>query len=151
MQTTRAAFLFFVPVLIASACGSYAPEELEIGETQANCTKNDPRVGLDMVLDGRAHDVEGRAVIVDDCTIELRDFHFDGGGLDVRAIGARDGDFDNGAVLTEDLRRPTRYSGETLRIALPVGVTLDDVQGLSIWCVPAAVSFADADLSGRAP
>lgn len=151
MRHTRAACLSLVSFVVVSACGSYAPEDLEVGETQANCTSDDPRIGLDVVLDGRAHDVEGRAAIVDNCTIELRDFHYDGGGLDVRAIGASlAGDFNSGVVLTADLRRPTRYAGETLRIPLPVGVTLNDVQKLSIWCVPAGANFGDADLSGDA-
>lgn len=141
--------LAFIAVAFASSCGSYSSDDLDIGDTQAGCTSNDPRVGTEAELVGRAHGVRGRVAIVDDCTVELRDFHFDGGGLDVRAIGANGAnarDYESGAVLTNDLRRAGGYDGETVRIAFPEGVTLDDVQHLSIWCVPANVSFGDAAL-----
>ena len=38
-----------------------------------------PGVGWEAEFVTRAHDVAGRAVIVDETTIELRDFTFDGG------------------------------------------------------------------------
>ncbi len=136
-----------ITLAFASACGTYSSDDLDVGDTQAGCSSDDPRVGTDAELDGRAHGVRGRVAIIDDCTVELRDFHFDGGGLDVRAIGASTRNYENGAVLTNDLRRASGYNGETLRIAFPTGVGLDDVQHLSIWCVPANVSFGDASLA----
>lgn len=149
MRTLAAATSIFVFVVAVAACGgTYSRDELDIGEVQSGCTSNDPRVGTEVALKGYAHGVAGRVAIVDDCTIELREFSFDGGGLDVRAIGVVDGDYDNGTILTNDLRRAGGYQRETVTVPLPVGVTLDDVLSLSIWCVPAAANFGDADLDG---
>lgn len=140
--------LVFALIFGVASCGSYSAADLEVAPAQTGCASDDPRVGLEAQLQGYAHGVAGRAVIVDDCTLELRDFAFDGGGLDVRAIGAIDGDFATGTVLTEDLRRSGGYVDETLRVPFPEGVMLDDVLQLSIWCVPAAANLADVDLDG---
>ena len=44
----------------------------------------------------------------------------------------------------EDLRRPEGYDGtETVYAQLPEGLTLDDLDGISVWCVPVAASFGD--------
>ena len=43
--------------------------------------------------------------------------------------------------------RSTRAGGydgtETVYAQLPVGLTLDDLDGISVWCVPVASSFGD--------
>lgn len=152
MRTLVARSLSVLPMLsvlsVLSACGTYSRAELDIDETQSGCTSDDPRVGTQVALKGYAHGVGGRVAIVDDCTIELRDFVFDGGGLDVRAIGSVAGDFESGTILSEDLRRAGGYQKETVTVPLPVGVSLDDVLSLSIWCVPAGANFGAADLNG---
>lgn len=146
VEPTFAARSLIVALLLAG-CGACS-DAPDIGAVQSSCASDDPRVGTEVDLEGRAHGVSGLVAIVDDCTLELRDFHFDGGGLDVRAIGSLAGDFENGSVLSNDLRRSGGYDGETVRLPLPVGITLDDVQQLSIWCVPAAADFGSADLAG---
>jgi len=42
-----------------------------------------------------------------------------------------------------DIRRSTPYAGETITARLPGSMTLDDLDGVSVWCVPAGVSFGD--------
>jgi hypothetical protein len=82
--------------------------------------------------------------VVDDCTIRISGFEFDGNGIDVRIYAGRGGDYSSGFGLSENLVNfPVGYSGETLWLTLPDGTTLDVVDGLSVWCVPVGVSFGD--------
>lgn len=107
-----------------------------------SCPSTHPAVGQTTTLSQRAHGVRGNARIVDDCTIELYNFYYDGGGIDVRVYGAQAGDYDNGfAISANILGMP--YQNGTLRVQLPVGKTLDDFDGVSVWCVAASFSFGD--------
>ncbi len=118
-----------------------------------SCTADSSLVGERFSLVGRAHDVAGALVVVDDSTLGLEDFAFDGGGIDVRAIVAPTvaelSDADAYVVLSEDLRRPGGYDGASLRFPLPDGLSVDDVGAFSIWCVPFGASFGDVELPGR--
>ena len=110
-------------------------------DTDRVCGKTHARVGQLATLQRRFHGVEGKARIVDDCTIEITDFAFDGGGIDVRVYGGKGGDYARGFAMGNDLRKPGGYSGATVRVSLPVGRALDDLDGVSIWCVPAGADF----------
>ncbi|MEM6995856.1 MAG: DM13 domain-containing protein [Myxococcota bacterium] len=105
------------------------------------CGVTHPMVGATAQLQANSHNVGGTATIVDDCTIEITDFTFDGGGIDVRVYGGRDGDYDAGFAIGEDLTRPTGYDGETITVQLDESMSLDDLNGVSIWCVPVGVDF----------
>jgi hypothetical protein len=107
----------------------------------SGCASTHPLVGASAVLEGYFHDVSGTAEVVDDCTIELRDFTYDGSGIDVRVYGGLDGDYDQGFAISEDLLRSEGYQRQTLTLRLPPDRTLDDLDGVSIWCVDAAVDF----------
>lgn len=93
-----------------------------------SCDSSSPFVGQTAVLEQHFHGVSGTAQIVDDCTIEIRDFRFDGGGLDVHVYGASDPAFQSGIVLSDDLRRLGGYAGETLTVHLSDGVRGDQVR-----------------------
>lgn len=109
------------------------------------CDSTHPSIGQVAELQTFAHQVSGTAVIVDDCTIRIDDFVFDGGGIDVRFYSGLGGDYENGFSMSEeDLRRPRGYDGtETVYAQLPEGRTLDELDGISVWCVPVASSFGD--------
>lgn len=119
--------------------GSGLPGELR------ECEATHPKIGQVAELDTFAHQVLGTAVIIDDCTIRIDEFVFDGGGIDVRFYGGLGGDYQNGFSMSEkDIRRPEGYDGtETVYAQLPEGRTLDDLDGVSVWCVPVAASFGD--------
>lgn len=135
---------FAVPGLLLSLSAGCAPTADGVGDTQDNCAATHPRIGQTAVLTTRFHGVSGTARIVDDCTIVIENFTFDGDGLDVRVYsGDSNGNFAAGRILSDDLRRTAGYAGETLTVRLPVGVTLDEVGSLSIWCVPVSMSFGD--------
>jgi len=99
-----------------------------------------PGVGWTAELIGTAHDVAGTAVIVDEDTIEIRDWVYDGGGLNARIYLLPDGaDFDNEYELTDNLVG-SPSNGETLVLDIPPD-SFEDWNLITLWCVPAAVSF----------
>ncbi len=127
--------------VVLVACGGGAPEPL--AEAIMDCGADHPLVGATATLETHFHQVAGVATVVDNCTVEITDFVFDGQGLDVRAVLSDDADFESYDVLSEDLRGDGPYEGTTLTLPLREGMTLDSVTHLSIWCVPAGASFGD--------
>jgi hypothetical protein len=127
-------------LLFLSACSVPQPPPPASG-----CGTDDPRVGQTAELENTfVHHVQGTARIVDDCTIVISGFYYDGKGIDVRIAGIRNGDFQDYVVLSqENLVRQDPYVNETLTVTLPEGVTLDDVPEISVFCVPFRLSFAD--------
>lgn len=107
------------------------------------CDATHAKVGQTMEFSTAFHDVAGTAEILDDCTIEIRNFTYDGSGIDVRIYAAEGGNYDGGFAISEDLRDPVGYDAETLTLQLPEDRTLDEVDGLSVWCVDVGVSFGD--------
>lgn len=117
------------------------------GGVGGDCVATHPLVGATGALSTFAHDVSGTVRVVDDCTIVIEDFHYDGRGIDVRIYAGLGGDYDAGFAISRDLLRATPYAGETLVLTLPAGRTLDDLDGVSVWCVDVGVSFGDATLT----
>ena len=66
-----------------------------------------------------------------------------GAGIDVRVVLSDDPEFSSFDIISEDLRDDGPYDGTTLTLSLREGMTLDAVEHLSIWCVPAGASFGD--------
>ncbi|MBT8469242.1 MAG: DM13 domain-containing protein, partial [Deltaproteobacteria bacterium] len=83
--------------------------------------------------------------IIDDCTVRVDDFVYDGTGIDVRFYGGLGGDYSGGFSMSEeDLRRIGGYDGsEPVYAQLPEDRTFDDLDGISVWCVPVSASFGD--------
>lgn len=107
------------------------------------CTLSSPKIGQQAKLNGFFHDVAGTATIIDDCTIELTGFVFDGGGINVQFYLGQAAEFreSRGGFSASGNLVGIRYSGNTLRITLPAGRSLDDFNSISVWCVPVGVSF----------
>jgi mono/diheme cytochrome c family protein len=107
-----------------------------------DCASTHSSVGLVAELSTFFHRVQGTATIVDDCTIRVDDFFFDGNGIDVRIYAGLGGNYSAGFAITGDLFNfPTGYSGATVYAVLPDGKTLDALDGISVWCVDAKVDF----------
>ena len=107
------------------------------------CGATHPSVGMVATFETHFHNVMGTATIVDDCTIRLDGFSYDGSGIDVRLYGGIDGDFTGGFGMGDNLLQSGGYSDDTLTFTLPPEHTLDDLNGVSIWCVAVGVSFGD--------
>ena len=136
--------LFLTMFTLPLGCDSEGP-----GETQDDCESTHAYVGKRAPLAGYAHDISGYVTVVDDCTLELTEFTYDGAGLDVKLIAGEagtsgDDQYVNGTVLSEDLRKSGGYENDTVSVPLPTGVSLDDFNNMSIWCVSVGENFADA-------
>jgi mono/diheme cytochrome c family protein len=107
------------------------------------CDATHRKVGQVATLSTLAHSVSGTAEIIDDCTIRVEDFVYDGGGIDVRFYSGLGGNYVTGFPMSEDLLRSGGYNGETVYAQLPEGRTLDELDGISVWCVDVATSFGD--------
>ncbi|MCH7817593.1 MAG: DM13 domain-containing protein [Proteobacteria bacterium] len=107
------------------------------------CSSTSAKIGQSATLSSLFHQVAGTATIIDDCTIDLTGFNFDGGGIDVRVYVRNGGEFlaaAGGFAISNDLVG-IAYVDNTLRLTLPAGRTLDDFDSISIWCVAVGVSF----------
>lgn len=100
------------------------------------------KVGESATFTNRYHNVNGTAHIVNNRTIELDNFYFDGGGIDVRVIVSPNLSFSSYTVISEDLVG-TVFSNDTLTLRLPDSVNLDNVSYISVYCVDVNISFGD--------
>ncbi len=114
------------------------------GPPARDCPSTHEKIGKTAEFLARFHNVGGTAEIIDDCTIQVTDFTYDGTGIVVEMYGGLSRNFVNGFAVSGDLKRGMPYAGETLTLTLPEGKTLDDLDSLSVWCVDVAVSFGDA-------
>ena len=107
----------------------------------SGCAATHLRVGWRAELVENYHGVAGTAEIVDDCTIVVSAFTYDGTGLDVRFYGALDEDYADGFAVSDNLLKPGGYAGETVVLTLPPERSLDDLDGLSVWCIDVEIDF----------
>lgn len=106
------------------------------------CTKASAKVGQVAKLSTRSHGVSGTVTVIDDCTLELRNFSYDGLGLArVFVYGGKAGNYAAGFPIGNNLRG-TLFANQTLMVTLKPG-DLEKLDGISIWCSDANVSFGD--------
>ncbi len=110
-------------------------------DTPGDCAKTHPIVGQTAELETFFHGVAGTATILNDCTIRMDNFYYDGAGIDVRLYGGIGGDYSAGFPIGPDLIRNGGYDGETLYFVLTDQQSLDDLNGVSVWCVDVAADF----------
>lgn len=113
----------------------------------SDCSADHALVGATATLETHFHSVAGTVTVIDNCTVELTNFTFDGQGLDVRAVLSDSPDFDSYDILSEDLRADGPYEDAALSLPLREGMTLDGITDFSIWCVPAGASFGDGSFA----
>ena len=123
---------------VASGCAK------QVGEGDGIVDDDEiPQVGWVAELIGHHHDVAGTAEIIDEDTIEIRDFVYDGGGINSRLFLLADGaDFNRDIEISENLVGDD-YDGDTLTLTIPDDVAPGDWNLISLWCLPASVSFGD--------
>lgn len=119
------------------------PDAGLVADAATACAQTHPSVGQTAQLVTRYHGVMGLARIVDDCTVRIEQFSYDGTGVDVRVYGGLGGDFVAGFAMSDDLILPGGYQNDTLTATLPSGKTLSDLDSISIWCVDVSISFGD--------
>lgn len=112
------------------------------GTAPVACEKTHANVGKVANLSTRSHGVSGKVVVVDNCTLEIRNFNYDGGGLSkVFVYGGKGGNYAAGFPVGNNLRG-TSFANQTLTINLNAG-DLDKMDGVSIWCADANANFGD--------
>lgn len=113
--------------------------------SQAQAELTSPQVGWQAEFSTLAHYVSGTATILDDDTLQVDDFVYDGlGDVVYFYLGTSDthSAFVNGLAIGEDLYgHPYSGSQGPLMIDLPNGYTLEGYHAISVWCVTANSSF----------
>jgi hypothetical protein len=113
-----------------------------------SCGTAHAKIGYSGDFETFAHNVSGKATIIDDCTIEISQFSYDGGGPDVYMYGAKDHDYNSSSAFSLGPKLNGRvHNNESFLIKLPNGKTLDDLTGLSVWCVDFAADFGHMEFT----
>lgn len=139
-------FLFF----LTAACDSdtsttVATDNLNLSlGTDTNCSTSHSNVGRSGMLATFQHGVSGTVTIIDDCTIEITGFNYDGGGPQVYFYAGTNGDYTaSNAFQFSKLLTGTSFSNNTIQLIIPNNKTLDDFNSLSVWCVDFNANFGD--------
>jgi len=113
-----------------------------------SCTTAHEKVGHSGFFDTFAHNVSGKATIIDDCTIEVTQFSYDGGGPDVYFYGANNHQYSNAEAFSLGQKLNGQiYDNARIFIKLPQNKTLDDLTGLSVWCVDFDANFGQMEFT----
>jgi hypothetical protein len=112
------------------------------------CDKTHDKIGHNGFFNTLSHNVAGKATIIDDCTIEISQFSYDGGGPEVYMYAAIAHQYDNVAAFPLGQKMTgTIFENATFQIKLPRNKTLDDLTGLSVWCVDFSANFGQMEFT----
>lgn len=118
------------------------------GGNSGNCAQTHSKVGWNGYFSTLAHNVSGKATIIDDCTIFISEFYYDGGGPEVYVYAAKEHDYNGMSAFAISQRISNiAYQNGSLTLKLPDGKTLDDLTGLSVWCVDFAANFGQMEFT----
>lgn len=107
-----------------------------------SCSTTHEKVGHSGFFNTFAHNVSGKATIIDDCTIEITQFSYDGGGPDVYFYGAKNHQYANDEAFSIGQQINGQiFDNASIIIKLPQNKSLDDLNGLSVWCVDFSANF----------
>lgn len=108
-----------------------------------DCASTHLKVGEVANLSTVAHSVSGHAEIINNCTLRITNFNYDGGGLpDVYIYGAENGAYTTGFRIGGNIFSNTFTDG-VLQLNILDEDTLDSLDGISVWCEGVSVSFGD--------
>lgn len=112
------------------------------------CSKTHPKIGYSGFFETFAHNVAGKATIVDDCTIKITQFDYDGGGPLVYFYGAINHDYEGeSAFVMSQAINGREYQNEEFLLRLPDGKTLNDLTGIAVWCVEFNADFGHMEFT----
>jgi len=155
----------FVAALMAQGCSSSSSPDNTVaagdttgettGSTTGNTTGETTGETTEMVsntprnwvaeLSTVAHDVSGTVRVIDNCTLQIDNFTYDGRGPSVYFWGAVNRDYTGPDYFQiGDRIDGTPYDNETVVIDIPENKTLDDFDSLSVWCFQFGQNFGDA-------
>jgi len=106
-----------------------------------NCAEH-PKSGEMAEFQTRSHGVSGTVTVIDSCLLLVTHFSYDGGGLpDVYFYTGPEGDFSAGRLFGDNLYGRV-FEDEHFLQRIPL-TALNELDGVSIWCVGVGVSFGD--------
>lgn len=113
-----------------------------------NCDATHSSVGQYGYFESLAHGVSGRAEIIDNCTIKVTEFYYDGKGPKVNFYVGQDHDYasDNAFAISREINGPS-YENAEFTLRLPNEKSLDDFNTLSVWCVEFSASFGQLEFT----
>ena len=115
------------------------------GLGMSGCGSEHPFVGRTAAFDTFSHGVAGTLEVIDDCTLEVRGFDYDGQGPSVFFYASRSRDYGSADAFALGPRlNGTLWRDDTIRLTLPEGRSLDTVDSLSVWCFDFLINFGDA-------
>ncbi|MEE9332883.1 MAG: DM13 domain-containing protein [Granulosicoccaceae bacterium] len=110
-----------------------------------NCGTDHPAVGQEAELSTIAHNVSGTVRVIDNCTLQITDFTYDGRGPTVFFWGGVSRDYVGpGYFQIGEKINGRPYDNETVVIDIPEDKTLNDFDSLSVWCFQFGANFGDA-------
>ncbi len=134
-------FLIVVLILLQACSGSNPTAE----QMPNDCGSDHPAVGTQASFSTLFHRVSGDLTIVDNCTLQITNFNYDGGGPDVAFYAGTDQDYiAPGYFVIGERINGTNFEDATIVLELPEDKTLDDFNSLSVWCAQFGVNFGDA-------
>jgi hypothetical protein len=122
---------------------------LTLGNTAStrSCAADSTKVGYTGTFSTLAHNVSGRATIIDNCTLEISMFNFDGAAPNVRFYAGVNGNFSGSEAFAISERIDGQsYSNETIILELPEGRFVESFDSLSVWCVEFGADFGNLRL-----
>jgi len=120
--------------------------EAPVGEPTPGNSSTHPLVGTSAVFSNFAHDIAGTLTILDDRTLQVTNFSYDGGGPSVFFYTGTDGDYrtQSGGQIIGEMLNGRVFDDETITLTIPANLTLDDFNGISVWCDLFNANFGDA-------
>ena len=131
MNSTKKMQLTLIVVLVLTALAAFAEAY--------------PRAGWAADMRHGAHSSEGFATIVDERTIQIDHFSYDGGAPAVYFYLGRSNTqqgFINGIPIGPQLNHA--YNDETVVVQLPESQTIDGYSAISVWCADFNANFTSA-------
>ncbi|MFT2091741.1 DM13 domain-containing protein [Paraglaciecola sp. 2405UD69-4] len=114
------------------------------------CSSDSTKIGYTGEFTTFAHNVSGTATIIDDCTIEVTMFNFDGMAPNVRFYAGVNGNFSGSDAFGIGERIDGQsFTNETILLVLPEGRSVEDFDSLSVWCVAFNADFGSLRLEAQ--
>ena len=128
-----------------ASAGTAVTPPTDTSDTSSSATSN-PLVGTTATFSNFTHNIGGTMTLVDDRTIRITNFTYDGGGPAVYFYIGTDGGYSpsRGGRQIGSMLNGRSYNNETITLTLPADVTLDAFNGISVWCELFFVSFGEA-------
>lgn len=139
-----------ITAFLAAADINAVPDNPDVTPpTGGSCDSTHSRVGQSATLRTLQHGVSGTAEIIDDCTIKITNFNYDGQGVDVEFYASSNitefakngGSYYSITPNRNFLRQSQPYVNEEVLITLPTGSSLDTLGAISLWCIDFGIDF----------